>query len=377
MIYKRLLIIFVILSVTLYAQNIKKINNFNSPNEALNFIKKQPRNIQNRYDMLILKVQAYTANNDFDNALKSAQMLNILYPKSLEAKEMEANILFWKKEFDESIKILEDLYKKTKNRYYLDRSYIVKNAKLEFRTENNNKINEQNNENEKHIEVGFEHNSYSDRRYQDQKEYIQAKFPYLDKTIVLTAENISKFNKNDKNIAGELYFKSDNKKWGFINVSASPTSNFMPKYTLGIHLYKGIDSIEMGLGYEYTKYPNQNAHTLMPEYRYYLPNNWYINQTLYYVINNKSFAILNKIGKEAEKKYKYHIGYIYGDSNEAIEAQDMFKNTTSNRFELAGELYIWQNWSIGSNLSKEYYKNNETGYKFNKSGAFIYLRRCW
>ncbi|MBD3843230.1 MAG: YaiO family outer membrane beta-barrel protein [Campylobacterales bacterium] len=232
-----------------------------------------------------------------------------------------------------------------------------------------------NNKTAYHIEFGFERSTYSDNRYTDTQEYIQTKFPYSDKIVILRAENIDRYGKNDKNIAGEIYFKLDNQKYGFVQFSTSPTSNFMPQYSLGAHIYKGVNPVEFGFGYEFSKYRDQNINMIVPEYRYYLPNDWYFTQVLYYVIDNKSFAISNKIGKEAEGRYEYHIGYIYNDSNEAVEGLDMFENTESNRFEIAGEKQISQDWLIGANLSKEFYKNTKTLYKFNKPSFLFYLRR--
>jgi len=227
----------------------------------------------------------------------------------------------------------------------------------------------------RHLEIGFERSTYSDDRYTDKTEYIQTKFPYQDKIVVLTAQNIDRYGKNDKNIAGEIYFKLDDKKSGFIDFSVSPTSNFMPEYSLGMHIYKGIDPVEFGFGYEFSKYSNQNINMIVPEYRYYLPHDWYFGQALYYVIDNQSFAVLNKIGKEVEYNYEYHIGYVYSDSNEAVEELNMFENTTSNKFELAGEKRISEDWLIGANLSKEFYKNTKTLYKFNKPSFLIYLKK--
>lgn len=228
-----------------------------------------------------------------------------------------------------------------------------------------------------HLEIGFEKLTYSDDRYIDKTEYMQVKFPYTDKIIVLAVQNIDKYGKNDKNIEGEIYFELDDKQSGSIGFSASPTSNFMPIYSLWTHMYKGIDPVELGFGYQFSKYSNQNINTIVPEYRYYLPNDWYSNQAFYYVLDNKSFALSNKIGKDVENRYKYHIGYIYSDSKEGVEGLDMFANTKSNRYETAGEIYINRYWIFGANLSKEFYKNSNTGYKFDKASALLYIRRLW
>lgn len=371
------LIVFMFLGSFLFAQHIKKIGDFANPNDALAYIEQQPQKLQNSYALLILKMQAYTSLKDFKNALKSAQTLSTLYPKSIEAKELVANLFFWQKKYDESIGIFQTLYAKTNNSHYLDRLHIVQNAKTQSKANVEKHESVSPAKKKHHLEIGVENNSYSDDRFKDRREYIQTKFPYHDKTAVIRVEDIERYNKNDKNIDAEIYFELTHKKWGYFHFSVSPTSNFMPKYSIGAHIYKGYKNIEAGIGYEFSAYADQNINMFIPEYRYYLPNSWYINQTFYYVLENHSYAVSNTIGKEVENRYKYHITYVYSDSNEAIEAQDMYENTISNRFELGGEKQINEDWVMGGNISKEFYKNTKTGYRFNKPGLFVYIRRCW
>lgn len=375
--YTKLLIAFILFGSFVFAQPIKKISDFANPNDALTYIEQQPKKFQNSYELLILKTQAYTVLNDFENALKSVQTLSSLYPKSAEVKEMVANLLFWQKKYDESIDIFQSLYTQTNDSHHLDRLRIIQNAKMQPKIEAKNDKSLSSDKKKHFIEIGVENYSYLDDRLKDKREYIQTKFPYRNQTVVLRTEEIDRYHKNDKNIDTEIYFESTNKKWGFFHLSFSPTANFMSKYAIGTHIYKGYQNIEVGIGYEFSAYTNQNINMLTPEYRYYLPNAWYIHQTLYYILENQSYAISNTIGKEVENRYKYYITYVYSDSNEAIEAQDMYENTISNRLEVGSEKQINEDWVVWGNLSKEFYQNTNTDYRFDKFGFLICLRRNW
>jgi len=384
--------------------NIKKIK---SSKKRLEYIATLDKSLQNNYDIMWLVMNAYIKQHKYVSAFNQAKKISNLYPKSQEAKEAMARLLYWRKHYYESLNLYKKLekeygvsYKKEIKKlrraiYYRDKQRNTKNSTVKEqkkvkKTEVNSVFSENENlryrmtnllitnHNYKHmVGVGYDYFKYSIDRDTDNTKYIEATLPIYGWTLYNRVENTHRYGLEDTRYYAELYPTMPKPWWGYLSFSFTPSADFYAKYSIGWHQYYDIGNWEFGLGYNYAKYSSLSTNTLIANYTYYFNDNLFFTQTYYYVTDNESWSLSNKLEYRNSKMNKYYISYIKSDAYEENDEIGIKSSTNikSDKFALGGEIPFATHYSFGFDVSYEKFDTKYVDY--NKKELNMYLRYYW
>ena len=381
---------------------IDKLKSKKSTNSKLHFIYALEPFAKNDYDILWTKIELNIKRKHLKTALRVTKKLVKKYPKSKEAHERLATLLFWNRHYYKSLRYYRKISKiyKTSYRKEIHRLrhiiYLRKRLREKRRLEKISKkiamrkqiehtaiikrdtpLNDYSKLSKKHmLGMGYKRASFSDNRYKDYTHYIETSFDLFDNPLYIQIENTFRYGLHDTKIEGEFYPTLPKPYWGYFSFSYTPNAKFFSKYSLGWHQYYSHKAWQFGVGYTYNKYKKASIQLLSSEYSYYFTDLLYVKQNLRYIPSNKSWAILNQITKETTKKtLGWHISFIVSHSNEKIDSLDMFKGTDSKSFEAGLEYPIKDKITIGTNIKKGWFKDKYT--KYNRINSEIFLRFYW
>ena len=225
------------------------------------------------------------------------------------------------------------------------------------------------------LEVGGEYFEYSDKRFKDNRLYMQYETPIESYVLVALLEEIWRYALRDTNVHAELYRAFEDKWWGYLSFSFSPEANFLPHWGGGGHVYKGLDDFQLGFGYEYSTYEATDVHMFVPEYSYYFLGNFTWTQKLYMVPASRSYALSNQLGYDSNCHYNVMAEYTIATSNELIEDIDAFQNYKTNALRFSGEYRVTPEWILGGALSFGAYRTKYN--RYSKNGIQLFVRRAW
>ncbi len=225
------------------------------------------------------------------------------------------------------------------------------------------------------LEIGGIFYDYSDTRYSDNTFYIQYETPIKEYVAVGRLQETWRYGLRDTKLQADLYRAFKNFWWGYVTFSFSPEANFMPIVNTGAHIYKDIDWLELGFGYEYSHYRTADVHMLIPEYSIFFLQGFTWMQKLYYVPASASYALVSQLGYESNCHYKIQGEYTWSDSNEYIENNDAFQNSKSHMWRFSGEYRFRPEWTVGGALSYSNYYTDVGAYS--RSGLNLFIRKAW
>jgi YaiO family outer membrane protein len=384
------------------AYHLNKLKQIKSSTKKIKYIKNLDIFAQNNYDVMWTLMKAYIKKYQFSNALKIAQKIAKLYPKSIEAHESVARLLYWKKRYYESLsyytkmeKIFHKSYAKEKRKVRLairDRNKVKKlkskpkplysvaktdtfkeNDDLRYRV-TNLLINKKQ---EHMIGIGYDYFKFSDKRYTDNTKYIEATFPIRSFVLYNKIEDTHRYGLHDTQYYAELYPTMPKPWWGYLTFTFTPDADFYAKYSIGWFQYYDVSNWEFSLGYKYAKYSDSSTNTIVGSYTYYFTDLLYFTQKLYYVTDNDSWSVSNRVDYKISNKQRYYFGYIKSDSYEDDDyiSNILRKGIKSDKFILGVELPIKEYHSVGFDTSYE--KLNAPNNDYNRKELNLYYRYHW
>ncbi len=382
---------------------IDKLKSKKSTNSKLHFIYDLEPFAKNDYDILWTRIELNIKRKHLKTALTVTKKLVKKYPKSIEAHERLATLLFWNRRYYKSLRYYRKMAKRYKKSYKkeihrlrhiiylkkrlrekrrLARKYKKRAIKKSIRRaiihikkaiiqSRNSRISR------KHmLGIGYTRAKYSDRRYEDYTHYIEATLDISNKPLYLRISRTSRYGLTDTKIEGEFYPTLPKPYWGYFNFSYTPNDKFFSKYSLGWHQYYSYKSWQFGAGYTYSKYKRASIQLLSSEYSYYFTDLLYAKQSLRYIPSNKSWAILNQVKKESTKKtLGWYMNFTIANSNEYIENSNILRGTSSKSLEIGLEYPIKDNFTIGTNIDKSWFKAKYN--KYTRTNGEIFLRYYW
>lgn len=221
------------------------------PSKKIKFVYTLEPYVWQSYDILWVYIESLVQTNQLQRALKNTKLLVEKYPKSKEAQERLATLLFWNHYYKDSLKKYQILAKKYKKSYQKEIKQLQeiidsKSQKKVVQTSSQNpliqnistikRIN-QRSYSKNMIGFGGEKIFYSDERYKDQAFYFETVFPVNSNTFYLKGETIRHYKKKNTQISGEFYPKLPAPHWGFVSFSYASNSVFLTKNNIGWHHY--------------------------------------------------------------------------------------------------------------------------------------------
>lgn len=393
----------------------KKLKTLPSAKEKLVYINKLKDFSKNEYEVLWIKLRAEVETGNIKNALYTAEYLDEKYPNDQEIQAYLAKLLFWDKQYIKSLHLYESLQKKYGKQYNNKVTQLnnIVYGKLQKKTLTYNekkvqKINTLLTKGEKYnaryifdtldtktqtyynnnytdnsckllmqsmVGIGIHRASYSDKRYKDETNYLEFTLPLNPYTLYGRVNKTKRYNLEDTKISLDFYPVLPQPFWGYLAVSLTPDADFFSKYSIGWHQYYGINNWEFKLGYVWNQYKMDSIHTLIGEYSYNFADNIFAKQTFYFVPDNNSWAIVNKIKYQSSCHTELSLTYTKSHSNEPIEDPTLFMSLDNNKIEAAGEYSFHKKNSIGFNLGFE--SINGDNHEYQRKHIEIFLRHYW
>ncbi|WP_461714403.1 YaiO family outer membrane beta-barrel protein [Thiomicrolovo sp. ZZH C-3] len=395
-----------------------------APGEVPARIDAEPKAVRNAYDVMLLRVRALIRLERFPEAEAAVRALLERYPASTEAEAILTNLLRWQGKNVEAAERLQQRYAQQKDAesgkklaaLYLEAGELGKaESLLETLCEEHPgdldatrmyaTVLLQQHEKSKAgkavsaldgqaletfrkaypelycrtrlhaFEAGTELAGYSDKRDDDGRVYAGVEVPIARRVLVATAERVWRYGLYDTNVRGELYDAFGNGTWGYLSFSAAPDAAFLPRYSLGGHLYKGIGNFEIGMGYVYNHYKETDTHLLVPEYSIYFGDRYTWNQKFYWVPESGSYALLNLLKYESVCRWEAMLSYTRASSSEKVDIGNVFSHTDADMFRGEGSYRLTPEWMAGGALFYDHYRSDTA--TFERRGAGIYVRRYW
>lgn len=355
-----------------------------TPRSKIEFIRTLMPSVQESYDVRWKAIESYIRIKQFKKALSLTKALVRKYPQSREAQERLATLLFWNGQFQNSLHQYITLQKQYGNHYKKQ----IRQLKIIVHKRPAHKVRPkksapdiaqktQKKHPAKHMAgAGIHHASFSDKRYKDETYYIEATLPINTYTLYIKAQHTDRYGLKDSKISGEFYPKMPEPYWGYLSFSFTPQADFFSKESLGWHQFYGYKQWQFGLGYEWGAYKSENIGLLSGEYSYYFTDSLYGRQAFYYVPSNHSWALLSELKYQTPQHLEWHITYTVSASNEKKEASNLLGKTDKKHIELGGEHPLYQNYTIGMKLGKEWLKS-EYQNKYRRSYFDLSLRYRW
>ncbi len=358
-----------------------KLKNIKSINKKIYFINSLEEFAKYSYDILWIYIDSQIKKGKLKNALYLTKKLVKKYPHSQEAKERLAQLLFWNHYYKSSLKEYKKLSKKYKKSYFKEISKLKKaiynSSKKEKKllTLQKKIIKTVKSKKEYMVGISIKRRYFSDKRYKDLTHQLETTFYIKEYAIYISLQNTKRYNKSDIKVYTEIYPKLPKPQWGFISLSFSPNSKFFAKYSLGWHYYYDYKKLEVGVGFELSKYKNSYITLLSAEYSYYLSGNILWQQKLYYAPKSDSYALINKIKYEKSKHKYIYFSYLKSNTKENIENSVKFTSTKKNQVKVGFEYKLNTNYSILGEVAKKRFKNRNLSYS--STDVKFSLRYYW
>jgi YaiO family outer membrane protein len=384
------------------AYHLNKIKNIKNSNQKIKYIKNLDTLAQNDYDIMWILMKTYIKKNQFTNALITAKKLTRLYPKSTEAHESVARLLYWKKRYHQSLEYYTKIEKKFHKSYSKEKRKVrlaIKNTKKsKVAKTKQHKINTQvitntfkenpdlryritnlliSKKQEYMLGFGYDYFKFSDKRYTDNTKYIEATFPIGSFILYNKIEDTHRYGMHDTQYYAELYPTMPKPWWGYLEFTFTPDADFYAKYSIGWFQYYDIGNWEFSLGYKYAKYIESGINTIVGSYTYYFNDKLYFTQKLYYVTNNESWSVNNRLDYKISNKHKYYFAYIKSDSYDGEDyiSSILRKNIKSDKYILGAEFPILEHHSVGFDTSYEDFDTINNNYS--RKELNVYYRYHW
>ncbi|WP_345986977.1 YaiO family outer membrane beta-barrel protein [Sulfurimonas sp. HSL1-2] len=395
-----------------------------APGEVPALIDAEPEAVRNAYDVMLLRVRALIRVQQLPEAEAAARTLLERYPASTEAETILTNLLRWQGKNAEAAERLQQKYAKQgdaetgkqlaalymasgetgKAEALLETLVAEQPGDLET-TRMYAMVLLQQHEKSKAgdavsalegealetfrtaypelycrtrvhaFEAGTELASYSDGRDDDGRVYAGIEVPIARRVLVAAAERVWRYGLYDTNVRGELYDAFGSGTWGYLSFSAAPDAAFLPRYSLGGHLYKGIGNFEIGMGYVYSHYKETDTHLLVPEYSLYFGNRYTWNQKFYWIPESGSYALLNLLKYESACRWDAVLSYTRASSSEKVDIGNVFSHTDADMLRGEGSYRLTPEWMAGGALFYDHYRSDTA--TFDRRGASLYLKRYW
>jgi len=368
-----------------------KLKQMKNPSKKIQFISRLPAFAVNTYDVQWHKIDAYIKQKKLAQALKDTEKLLKKHPNSIELHERKASLLLWTKHYKKSL-AQYTLMRKKFNKSYQAQTKMVKNAMVlsqkqkktkavpfaavKKKTAKHTKPSPTIQKKAKHmIGFGYEHAHFSDARYRDRTKYVEITMPIHTYTLYLKLLRTERYGKKDTKIEGELYPVLPKPYWGYLSFSLSNNANFFSKYSIGWHQYYNTGNWQWGLGYVLNHYKDDDISLITGEYTYYFSDLYSFRQTIFYVPDNSSHALLNEMKYKTPSHLEYYVNYTIAHSNEALQDSDLFTGTDSQKIEFGLEYPLSTSTSIGTSISKEWLDGEHQNYM--RTTGSIFVRFYW
>lgn len=351
---------------------LRTLSGIKNPHKKLLFIQKLDAFAKESYDVSWIKMQSLIETKHLKKALQTAKLIVSHYPKSLEAKERSATLLFWNKKYRQSlyayqqislnnhysvqIKKLQNILSTKKKK---STSYTVTTPKL---VKKEVILPAPKIDSKKMLGVGKQVVHYSDSRYIDSTSYFESTVPIDAYTLYFKILNTNRYGLNDKKIEGEFYPLLPSPQWGYLSFSYTPNADFFNDYSLGWHHFYGWKEWEFSLGYDWKKYKIESINLLSAGYSYYFNGLQSLQQVAYFVPDNNSWAFRSMLKYKTSKHTEYYVEYIVAHSNEKIQRRDFILGTDTKHLQMGGEYPISSHFTIGGNIGKEWIKDQRDSY---------------
>jgi len=358
-----------------------------------------PSFLQDDYDVLAARINAEIKRKHFEKAYRLSQRLYNRY-HTREGLELQANLLFWMKRYDESLKLFQRLSDREKIRQIRQ---IILDEKLartdqliteawqqsdkKLARETFKSLNKQEQslyrtryrdnacraESTRMLGIGFDHISYSDHRYRDHTNYLEFTIPIEKTTVYGKLEDTDRYGLNDKKLSLEIYPPGMYGYWGYFSFSITPDADFYSHYSAGANIYKDFGSEEIGIGYLYSHYDLQDSHLAHLEYTHFFSDYLSLKGAYYYEFFSNSYAI------EAEGRYatpchlELKLTYVYSSSNELLTDSRILKDRGHN-------LQLWAEYPLTRSLSiggKALWQQSLADPRYTTHGFSLFFRKYW
>ncbi len=366
----------------------KRLSKIKNPKKAIKFYYKLPKFVKDSYDILWIMIDANIKLKRFKKALYLSKKLVKKYPKSQEAQERLATLLFWNSRFKESLKLYKKLYKAYKSKKYKRKikqlSKIVNRKKVNSKkivikkikakiiyTKNIKKIIKK----DKYmIGMGIKRAYFLDNRYKDLTKYIEGSFSINGWNYYLQLERTNRYKMIDDRIYAEIYPNLHLKsQWGYLSLSYTPNADFFSKYSIGWHHFYSLKNWEFGGGIEFNHYTSKNTTLLNLEGVYYFTQYIFLREVLYYVPQNGSYASSTQIAyKNKIEHNKLYIDFTFGNT---YEKEQIVTSMKEKKLEIGGEYAFKKGFTVGGDIGKRWIKQNNKISQVNFIEFFI--RKYW
>ena len=329
------------------------------------------------YDIALTEIQTNIKIKRIKKALYLTEKLVKIYPKSIEIQEYDARLLFWNKKYKKSRRVYLKL-NKGKNTY---KQQIVKLNKIISRSIIHKKVIVKRQQKYAPIVTKFMFGlgnrgvDNSAQIHTDNTHYVEAKFPLYHYKIYMKIEDTHRYGLRDIKISGELYPEFSKPQWGYLSFSYTPKADFFSQYSIGWHHYYGWKNWEFGIGYEFNKYKALDIGLFSLEYSYYFSEYLYAKQIFYYVPKTSSSACKTLLKYQTNKNVEWFIQYTFSRANEKIDDIDILRSENGKDLQLGGELPIFENYSIGANIGKEWLE--DVNHQYSRKYFEIFIRKHW
>lgn len=356
------------------------------PKSKIDFIHTLDTNTQKSYDILLIHIQSSIALKKLGKALKLSHILAKHYPKSREANELYARLLFWNKDYDKSLLAYNNLTKHYGKHYQKEINQIntLKHHHRSITTKTTPQTHTLTEEspnlllNKSKLEylfgLGYNYADYTDNRYKDHTYFIESTLYLLDRPLYLRLNKVFRYGLLSYQLTGEYYPQLMKPHWRYFNFSFAPKSKFLAQYALGFHHFYTWGKWQVGFGYEWSRYATEDVHTLFGEYLYYLTDTLYFRQSASYIPTSDGWSVSLQIKEEKPEHLQWYTQFTMANNNENSGTYNVFIHSKNKRIEAGGE-YPLHNISIGGHIGMEYIKGQYDAY--HRTDATVFLRYYW
>lgn len=251
-------------------------------------------------------------------------------PGHLEAKRGLADTLFWSGRHEEALALYRELlemgYEPAEMRRRI-RQIEMAEAPVSASTEPSLPYRD-------YLKPGFGFFDYSSGIDEERTGSLEVAKSFNKYTAVARFEALDRFGLSDQQISGEFYSPLWEKSWGYLSASVGIDAEFVADWTLGGEIYQGLalfapalSPLEASFGYRHMSFPAAEVDILIPGITFYLPNNVWITEKLYYVPDTDASTLLSQLAWRPGKRLQFQFSGAFGTAAERVASLDDVRRT--------------------------------------------------
>ena len=204
-----------------------------------------------------------------------------------------------------------------------------------------------------YAKIGYGHYSYTKGIANEWDLLFEIAKPIGDQTLVLRAEPLNRFGRQDTPVSAEYYSPLWERAWGYVAVQGTINPHFTPNYSFigDVHqglgaLHSSLARIEVSIGYRRLNFKQDDIDLLLPAVTFFLPFNLWLTEKVYYVPDTGAITLALQLTWRPHDRVQFYASGSFGTSGERIVATQDFTRISSHTIQGGAILPVGRLFSI-------------------------------